>query len=621
MFFEFEWTFFLLGTLLTLVFLNFACWLTFKCRPVLLRTENERLSLDYFSRFEGDLKRYIPDWFDIKAEDWPEFVAEGNSAIARGGHVYDPFMEVRHPPSVGRFHNFHPDRFRFVREQGPWPIRRDALNIFFFGGSTTVNVGPDWTSIPSYLQEILNKRVAADRPIRVYNFGCGSYFSTQERILFQQLLLDGAAPDMVIFLDGVNDFYFFDGRPSIAGFFKHALDTHNQDNEQAKWSILAGRPKWRLLSEFVLSLPLCRAIDALGERLAKRSAKADEVLYRPIPVDPDSLLPAIDRYFDNKRQIEAISKEYGIGAVFVWQPTPAYKYDLRNHIALSRHYGLGGHERSGVGYGLMAQLLVSSPLANNFIWLADIQENEQQALYLDNMHYTSKFSQDIAGHIADALISRGLISSNESFVRERFDRVLATPAQADAVVRDGLNRIAGSALKDYQLAHLRAECVTERGPLETEPVIRLMASKNRSEHYAVLSWSAQESGLYTFSVYIRRDAKAAVRVQLHDDRGSAAIADYMMHSGVFSTIRVGQSSGLNFTVGQAMESWVRLALTANLPGSKGNVFLQLIKSDGATNFADPVPDVLIQGPMVEAGSAASSYKGPAKNEPIDGLPA
>ena len=111
--------------------------------------------------------------------------------------------------------------------------------------------------------------------------------------------------------------------------------------------------------------------------------------------------------------VPCLDEEHGIAAVFVWQPTPAYKYDLTQHIALNRHYGLGGHERSGVGYRLMAERLARHPPGESFIWLADMQENERRPLYLDNMHYTSGFSRMIAGRVADALVQRRLLPTRE----------------------------------------------------------------------------------------------------------------------------------------------------------------------------------------------------------------
>src|SRR5262249_53760858 len=155
--------------------------------------------------------------------------------------------------------------------------------------------GPDWTCISSYLQEELNRARAAGKPVRVYNFGRGSYFSTQERILFQQLLLAKAIPNSAIFLDGVNDFYFFHGRPATWGFFQNALDTHNRENYEAYKNRTAAKPKWQKLQEFFLSLPLVRAIEVVGDVLSKRNATAEEVLYKPTPVEYGVLAAIIER--------------------------------------------------------------------------------------------------------------------------------------------------------------------------------------------------------------------------------------------------------------------------------------------------------------------------------------
>ena len=77
--------------------------------------------------------------------------------------------------------------------------------IFFYGGSTTFGYNvTDYQTIPSYLGEIL---INKEKDICVKNFGRGSYFSTQETILFQKHILnkDIAKNDIVIFLDGINE--------------------------------------------------------------------------------------------------------------------------------------------------------------------------------------------------------------------------------------------------------------------------------------------------------------------------------------------------------------------------------------------------------------------------------
>ena len=78
-------------------------------------------------------------------------------------------------------------------------------NIFFYGGSTTFgyNVKDDQT-IPSYLGKTLLKK---KQEICVKNFGRGSYFSSQENILFQKHILNKKIKpeDIIIFLDGINE--------------------------------------------------------------------------------------------------------------------------------------------------------------------------------------------------------------------------------------------------------------------------------------------------------------------------------------------------------------------------------------------------------------------------------
>tara|TARA_B110001452_G_scaffold86549_1_gene70746 strand:- start:496 stop:1608 length:1113 start_codon:yes stop_codon:yes gene_type:complete len=78
-------------------------------------------------------------------------------------------------------------------------------NIFFYGGSTTFGYNvTDEQTIPSYLGKTLLKN---KQEICIKNFGRGSYFSTQENILFQKHILNKKikSGDIIIFLDGINE--------------------------------------------------------------------------------------------------------------------------------------------------------------------------------------------------------------------------------------------------------------------------------------------------------------------------------------------------------------------------------------------------------------------------------
>ena len=78
-------------------------------------------------------------------------------------------------------------------------------NIFFYGGSTTFGYNvTDYQTIPSYLGKTLLER---KKEICIKNFGRGSYFSSQENILFQKHILNKKirSEDIIIFIDGINE--------------------------------------------------------------------------------------------------------------------------------------------------------------------------------------------------------------------------------------------------------------------------------------------------------------------------------------------------------------------------------------------------------------------------------
>ncbi len=137
---------------------------------------------------------------------------------------YEPFTGFRERPFQGKFIHSDPAGFRLSKDQAPWPPRSDAINVFVFGGSTTYGYGlPDDQTIPSDLEECAAASYAPAR-VAVYNFGRGSYFSTQELILFQQLLSAGFVPQVAVFIDGLNEFDHADGQPRFAGSFRRFMD-------------------------------------------------------------------------------------------------------------------------------------------------------------------------------------------------------------------------------------------------------------------------------------------------------------------------------------------------------------------------------------------------------------
>lgn len=315
------------------------------------------------------LQKAYPGW---KEEDVKELLRE----TWRWGYEYEyePFTGFRERPFRGKFVNIDPAGFRFSKEQAPWPPRPDAINVFVFGGSTAFGFGlPDDQTIPSYVQECALANHS--RPVAVYNFGRPAYFSSQDLILFQQLLNAGYVPQVAIFIHGLNDFIFSDGQPRFTEDLKR---------------FVAGQ----VHSSPLDNLPLMRAAHSLMDRWTKpKPPKATDYADRVV------LESVVNRWLANKRMIEVIADGFGVRPIFVWQPVPVYKYDLRYHFFLHSDKMFSGYGRSEFGYPLMQDLRAQGKLGPDMLWLADLQQDRHENLYIDAVHYTAAFSKALAARI------------------------------------------------------------------------------------------------------------------------------------------------------------------------------------------------------------------------------
>ena len=175
---------------------------------------------------------------------------------------------------------------------------------------------------------------------------------------------------------------------------------------------------------------------------------------------------------------------------------------------------------------------------------------------------------------------------------------------------DGVNRLSGVAAKSLGASHVTISELSESGPARGAPVLRLAASTDQSEHYASTGWKGERAGPYTLSVYVREQKDAAVRLQLLDASSNGAVLDYRLTDGAAGMQRIGASDGLDFSVEKVSSGWLRLSLTANLPGNQGSVIVQLATASGGTSFAGSGRALTIQAPMVEYGETASAFCAP-----------
>ena len=117
------------------------------------------------------------------------------------------------------------------------------------------------------------------------------------------------------------------------------------------------------------------------------------------------LKDAVNVYFTNVKISKAVGDSYQIKALYVIQPIPTYKYDIKYDFFLSNYSELPvQHQWSGKGYQyLYSEYLKNYADSEDILWLGDIQENKTTNLYADNVHYTASFNKEIADSISQKL--------------------------------------------------------------------------------------------------------------------------------------------------------------------------------------------------------------------------
>jgi hypothetical protein len=305
-------------------------------------------------------------------------------------YEYEAFTQFREKPRSGTYINIAEAGFRIGNIQGPWPPDRDKYyTVFVFGGSTAFGYGvSDQETVPSYLADFWSKWRA---DARVYNFGRAAYYSSQERVLFEKLLIADAVPHVAIFIDGLNEFLCLEDEPEHSDYIRNIMDKKDCS-----------------VMNLIPSLPLVKSLLDLI-RPANGSPDDDHSGTDEVDHNQRSILieKIASRYSANKKIIKAIADLHGIKVLFVWQPVPMYKYDLKYHLFYKGDFQEFWLAESG--YPVMAEKAKAGLFEPNFLWCADMQHDKKLPLYVDLVHYSAAMSKQVAHAIFVGLNQMGLV--------------------------------------------------------------------------------------------------------------------------------------------------------------------------------------------------------------------
>lgn len=303
---------------------------------------------------------------------------------------YYPFVEYIETARFGRFVNVSNQGTRCHYPNRDLCTAKGGMKeIWIFGGSTTFGYGvKDNETIAAYLAERLPD-------YRIVNFGAASYYSTIERIRFENLLAEFTPPKAAVFIDGLNDFYYFNVPDK----------SHYSPILIAAEDIIVNKPEplraiKNDLKALLGRLAIYRLLQVVRADLALNTkttgtdlASLDQI--SKATASQEQITKAIARLHLNHTIVESIGDKLGISVLTVLQPVPTYGVGHKTSQVPSESLNFGDHANSGFAYREM--LTPNGELRrqdSHKLNLANLGISE--GMYVDTVHYTPLFSKKIA---------------------------------------------------------------------------------------------------------------------------------------------------------------------------------------------------------------------------------
>jgi lysophospholipase L1-like esterase len=320
-----------------------------------------------------------------EAEPWWEQWAAADG-IVNGPSRFDPYRSWWPTQFASRYVQVDSGgRRRTVPTPDPGPIQ---LRVLFLGGSVMWGyTTPDSLTIPSLVARRL--RALGHTHVALVNLAQPSYNTTQGLISLLLELRAGARPDVVISLDGNNDVLatIREGRPGAA----------LGEGDLAQRSAVG----WRGLSASLLGLS---RYSAVVRRLRKIPRPAREGATGG--AEGQSCAETAQYYVRLVASGEALGRELGFQAVYLWQP----------HWATTGKPFTAWERSIDAEAGFPALMrrctaLVDSLMAERrdsaFVSLAHLFDSDSATIFLDEFgHMTPAGNQRVASQLADLLAGR-----------------------------------------------------------------------------------------------------------------------------------------------------------------------------------------------------------------------
>lgn len=296
-----------------------------------------------------------------------------------------------------------------------------TYRIFLMGGSTAYGTGglwpniqrdfavlPDSATISSFLERFLADSFPG-RTVEVIDAAIPSMWTHHHLIYLNQTILS-YNPDMVLFLDGFNDFFFFD--PRHDQFADYSYQEHS--------FVVMGKPTfyslvymdgWWLFRKSAFANVALRALRGLKKMLGPRPDRT--------PMDVAKAMEGLQQVFPRsalkmQRRSGAILRDEGVRAVFMLQPMLVLERDHKpmspmeqklfdfNVSSYLPNYETFMHQ--AVPYVRTQEEGMARAVGAQFIDLTEIYAGVPEQTYTDYCHLTPFANALLARYVGNKII-------------------------------------------------------------------------------------------------------------------------------------------------------------------------------------------------------------------------
>ena len=300
----------------------------------------------------------------------------------------------------------------------------DTYRIFLMGGSTAYGTGGLWPhlqrdfavlknseTIDAYLERILGEALPGKK-IEVINAAITSTWTHHHLIYLNQTIL-GYDPDMVLFLDGYNDFFHVSPDHDQFGSYLYTTQASGILGEPTLGA-LARANAWWFYRRSALAFVTFRSL-----RTLKLLVTAPFVERNRQPMNVDRAMANLEQVFPRsalamQRRMALILRDAGVVPVFMLQPMlilerghkPMSEMEQRLFAFNVESY-LPNYEQfihRAVAMVDERETAMASELGAQFIDLTGIYAGIDEQIYTDYVHLTPRGNELLARHVAERLL-------------------------------------------------------------------------------------------------------------------------------------------------------------------------------------------------------------------------